>query len=226
MRVHSCATQATKHPTKTLLPLLLQKILVDTLLILPHCERGKKRWMGKSATTTCKQLDEQTSNLNFSSCEGMWGDEQSLLALQKAVVMSAHGHVFQLLFHSLLWERIALFLFIHFSVTNSNSSGTQGEKQAPFSLPLPPPRHCSVITWSQEGIYVLQSWLQTHNSNVHSRLLPTAPLGILIALEGSWNLPASVSPPYLICSRRQLHMMARLPVVKAPLFASTVSYLK
>lgn len=94
-----------------------QKISVGTLVILPHCEKRKekkKRWMGKSATTTCKQLDEQTSNLNFSSCEGTSGDEQSLLALQKAVVMSAYGHVFQLLFHSVLWERIAWFLLHSF----------------------------------------------------------------------------------------------------------------
>jgi len=75
---------------------------VDTLLLLSHCKRRKKGWMGKLATATCKQLDEQKNNLNFSSCEGMSGDEWSLLALQKAVVMSAHGHVFQLLFHSLL----------------------------------------------------------------------------------------------------------------------------
>lgn len=51
---------------------------------------------------TCKQLEKQTSNLNFSSCEAMSGDEWSLLALPKAVVMSAHGHVFHLLLQSLL----------------------------------------------------------------------------------------------------------------------------
>lgn len=98
------------------------------------------------------------------------------------------------------------------------------EKNRPLFSFLP--TRFSVITWSQGRISLLQSCLQTLNSDLQSGLVPIPPPRIRIAPEGSWNLPTSVPPAYPICSSRQLHTTVRLFVIKAQLFASTVSYHK
>lgn len=101
-------------------------------------------------------------------CSWKW----SLLALQKASVVSTHRQIFQLLFHSLLWKRKVWLLFslILASPTAAEVGGEERHRRLfppAFTKHLEPRK----LLFAPEPA--------ANSSDLHSRLLPAPSPGIL-----------------------------------------------